>query len=230
MHIKVEVSTVTGNVTIAGVQQPIIGQRINEADIRLKDGEATILGGLSSDSDSKTAAGIPGVMNIPALGYLFGSKTKDREQDDILIGLVPHIIRAPDIGAMGERAIASGALDSIHVIRGALVENVTIPPPAATEVPGAAPSANVATPVPAVAPARPAATTPPNVFGPPVPAAATAQPSSAAAVVIVPAAVPAAVAPPTPSIGGPPAAAPATQPAVAPTTPPAETTPPQKNH
>ncbi len=203
MHIKVEVSTVTGNETIAGVQQPIIGQRINEADIRMKDGEATILGGLVSDSDAKTTSGIPGLVNVPGLAYLFGTKTKDREQDEILIGLVPHIIRAPDFAAMGERAVASGALDSIHVIRGGVVDTVTvtIPPPAV------APAAKPAAPVPAGTP-PPAGSVPPNVFGPPVTPA---------------------TAPPSPSTGGPPVVPPATPPAPTPTAPPADaTTPPKK--
>jgi len=210
----VEVSTVTGNVTIAGVQQPIIGQRINEADIRLKDGEATILGGLTSDSDARVTAGIPGLVNIPALSYLFGSKTKDREQDEILIGLVPHIIRAPDIGAMGEQAIASGALDSIHVIRGALVQNVTIPAPAG------APTTKPAAPAPAGTPPPAVSAAPPNVFGPPVNTATNGQPSSEAAA--TPASSPTAIPPPGPSIGGPPA--------VAPATPATDAAPPAKNH
>ncbi|MFI5093763.1 MAG: type II and III secretion system protein, partial [Candidatus Acidiferrales bacterium] len=42
---KIEVSSVTGTSTIGGISQPIISQRVVEHDIRLKDGEASILGG-----------------------------------------------------------------------------------------------------------------------------------------------------------------------------------------
>jgi general secretion pathway protein D len=106
MHIKVEVSSVTQTETIAGVQQPIIGQKVNEADLRMQDGEASLLGGLTSASDSVSVAGIPGITNIPVLGYLFGTHSKDRENDDIVIALVPHIIRAPILNNSDEGILA----------------------------------------------------------------------------------------------------------------------------
>jgi general secretion pathway protein D len=96
MHIKVEISNVTQTENIAGVQEPIIGQKVNEADIRMKDGEVSLLGGLTSNSNSLSIAGIPGVANIPLLGYLFGTRSRDRETDDIIVALIPHIIRASE--------------------------------------------------------------------------------------------------------------------------------------
>ena len=106
MHIKVEVSSVTSTETIGGIQQPIIGQRVNEADLRMEDGEASLLGGLTSDSDTQSVAGIPGIANIPVLGYLFGTHTKDREKDDIVIALIPHIVRAPILNNSDEGILA----------------------------------------------------------------------------------------------------------------------------
>jgi general secretion pathway protein D len=106
MHIKVEISQVTSTETIAGVQQPIISQRVNEADIRMRDGEASLLGGLSQGSDTSSVAGIPGMANLPVLGYLFGTRSKDRERDDIVIALVPHIVRAPTANIADEGILA----------------------------------------------------------------------------------------------------------------------------
>jgi len=181
MHIKVEISSEINTVTIAGVQEPIIGQRINEADIRLKDGEMTVLGGLSSDSDARTTAGIPGLVNIPVLSYLFGSKSSDREVDDVLIAIVPHIVRAPDLSALGERAIASGPQESIHVIHGSLAES-----PAPASAAGAAPQPAAAQPgVVSVAPSAAAPpTTPvpsPSLGGPPGTGGTPPQPAPAPA-------------------------------------------------
>jgi general secretion pathway protein D len=117
MHIRVEISNVTSQVTIAGVQQPIIGQRVNEANIRMKDGEVSVLGGLSLINDQNTISGIPGVTNIPVLGYLFGTKTKAHENDDILIALTPHIVRAPDLSVIGQTGVAAGTERVIRVKR-----------------------------------------------------------------------------------------------------------------
>jgi general secretion pathway protein D len=149
MHIKVEISNVTQTETIAGVQQPIIGQKVNEADIRMKDGEASLLGGLSSDSDSQSIAGIPGVANLPVLGYLFGTHTKDREKDDIIIALIPHIIRAPSVN-LADEGILAGTERVVKVERRS-VEQVG----AALQPSGSTPQ------VPVSAPAAPPANLPP---------------------------------------------------------------------
>jgi general secretion pathway protein D len=129
MHIKVEISQVTSTETIAGVQQPIISQRVNEADIRMRDGEASLLGGLSTNSDTSSVAGIPGVANMPVLGYLFGTRSKDRERDDIVIALIPHIVRAPTVN-LADEGVLAGTERIVKVVRRA----DTPPPVAATPV------------------------------------------------------------------------------------------------
>ena len=117
MHIKVEISSVTGTNTIAGVAQPIIGQKVNEANVRMRDGEYSLLGGLSSDSDSQSVSGLPGFSAVPVLGYLFGTRTKDREKDDILIALVPHIIRAQAIDEQLPAGVLAGTERQTRVER-----------------------------------------------------------------------------------------------------------------
>ncbi len=117
MHIKVEISNVTQTENIAGVQQPIIGQKVDDTFIRMKDGEVSLLGGLTSDSDSRSIAGIPGVANMPVLGYLFGTRTRDREKDDIVIALIPHIVRAPDLGDIADQGVYVGTDRVVKVER-----------------------------------------------------------------------------------------------------------------
>jgi general secretion pathway protein D len=117
LHLKVELSQVSGNQDIAGVLQPIISQHVNEANIRLKNGEVSILGGLNQNSDSITNSGIPGLLNVPVLGYLFGSRNKQHVDDQILVALIPHIIRAPDLAAMGEQPIETGTENNFKVLR-----------------------------------------------------------------------------------------------------------------
>ena len=115
MHIKVEISSVVSTTTIAGVAQPIIGQKVNEADVRMRDGEYSLLGGLSSDSDSNAISGLPGFSAVPVLGYLFGTRQKDREKDDILIALVPHIIRAQAVDDQLAEGVLAGTERLVRV-------------------------------------------------------------------------------------------------------------------
>src|SRR5262249_48974507 len=61
MKVDIEVSQVTGQAAIGGIQQPIIGQNKITHDIRLREGEATVLGGLFQQIDSNTLNGIPGL-------------------------------------------------------------------------------------------------------------------------------------------------------------------------
>ena len=144
MHIKVEISSVTGTNTIAGVAQPIIGQKVNEADVRMKDGEYSLLGGLSSDSDQQSVAGLPGFSAVPVLGYLFGTRTKDREKDDILIALVPHIIRAQPLDDQLADGILAGTEKMVRVER-------KQPPPVIGPIPPA-PGSTATKPAPQLPP------------------------------------------------------------------------------
>ncbi len=129
MHIKVEISSVVNTDTIAGVAEPVIGQQVNEADVRMRDGEYTLLGGLSQDSTSLSVSGLPGVSNIPVLGYLFGTKMKNIAKDDILIALVPHIIRAQAVDDQLAEGVLAGTERMVRVERRQQPEAAAPPAP-----------------------------------------------------------------------------------------------------
>ncbi|HKV24351.1 MAG TPA: hypothetical protein VJN93_07145 [Candidatus Acidoferrum sp.] len=114
---KIEVSSVTGTSTIGGISQPIISQRVVEHEIRLKDGQASILGGLIQRTDTKTLNGWPGFSKIPILRYLFSSDNVDHQEDEVLIMLIPHIVRLPDWTPENLRAIYTGTEQQVEVRR-----------------------------------------------------------------------------------------------------------------
>jgi len=145
---KIEVSSVTGTSTIGGISQPIISQRVVEHDIRLKDGEAFILGGLIQRTDSKTLNGWPGFAKIPILRYLFSTDNVDHQEDEVLIVMIPHIVRLPDWTRENLRGIYSGTDQSIQVKRESAIRTPVTEPakPAAQAPAGVAPGAAVPTP------------------------------------------------------------------------------------
>lgn len=108
MHIKVEVSNTAAPVNIGGINEPVIIQRVNEANVRMRDGETSVLGGLSDVEGTNTLSGLPGITNIPALGLLFGSRNKTSTNDQILIALIPHIVRGPNLSVQAEPAVLAG--------------------------------------------------------------------------------------------------------------------------
>ena len=108
LKVSVEVSSVTGQATIGGIQQPIISQRKIEHEIRLKEGEVSILGGLFERVDTKTLNGWPGLANIPIMRYLFSTDNVEHQENENLIVLIPRIVRMPDWTKANLRALYSG--------------------------------------------------------------------------------------------------------------------------
>src|SRR5260221_2868928 len=74
LKVAIEVSQVISTATIGGIQQPVIGQNKIEHDIRLREGEASILGGLFTKTDSKTLNCWPGLAQVPLVKYLTADK------------------------------------------------------------------------------------------------------------------------------------------------------------
>ena len=70
MKLTVDVSQIVGTNSIGGINQPVIGQKKIEHDIRLKEGETSILGGLIERTDTKIINGIPGLGEIPRAALL----------------------------------------------------------------------------------------------------------------------------------------------------------------
>src|SRR5579863_1516997 len=154
LKITMEISSVVGQSSIGGISQPIIGQKKIEHEIRLKDGESSLIGGILDDSQTRALSGIPGLAQIPILGYLFGQKTQDHADDETVFAITPHIIRGTTLSELNQRAIDIGTANTIelrHVSR--------VSTPAASSSQG---SVALATQSPAIqlAPGNPANQTP----------------------------------------------------------------------
>jgi general secretion pathway protein D len=108
LKVSIEVSSVTGQQPIGGITQPIISQRKIEHEVRLKEGEVSILAGLFERTDTKSLNGWPGLANVPILRYLFSTDSVDHQENENLIVLIPRIVRMPDWTKGNLRAIYSG--------------------------------------------------------------------------------------------------------------------------
>src|SRR5712692_9405827 len=135
MKVSIEVSSVTGTSTIGGIQQPIISQRKVEHEIRLKEGEVSVLGGLIQRTDTKTLNGWPGLAKIPLIRYLFSDDKTDHQEDEVLIVLTPRIVRIPEWTKENLRTVFSGTEASVQVKRESEIHAPATPPPAPTRQP-----------------------------------------------------------------------------------------------
>jgi general secretion pathway protein D len=135
MKLKVEVSAHTSDVSIGGITQPVISQRIIEDDIRMKEGEVSILGGLVQRTDRKTIEGWPGLAKLPLLKYFFSHDNTDLEEDEVLIVLTPRIVRMPEWTKANLRPIYSGSETFVQVMRESATQAPVQQPPATTPAP-----------------------------------------------------------------------------------------------
>jgi len=117
LKITMEISSVVGQSSIGGISQPIIGQKKIEHEIRLKDGESSLIGGILDDSQTRSLSGIPGLAQIPILGYLFGQRTQDHSQDETVFAITPHIIRGTMVSELNQRALDIGTANVVELHR-----------------------------------------------------------------------------------------------------------------
>ncbi|HVT99243.1 MAG TPA: cohesin domain-containing protein, partial [Acidobacteriaceae bacterium] len=173
MKFKVEISATNGNSNIGGITEPIITQRVIDQTIRLKDGEPNLLGGIVQHQTTLTVSGTPGLAELPLLKYFFSTQQKQTTDDEIVFLVVPHVVRAVQVGAENLQAIDTGTTNNVQLrrINSAGVEVADTNPPAAP-----AQAVHTQNLPPAVAPVQESAPAqqgaPP---GPPPSAAAAAQ-------------------------------------------------------
>jgi Flp pilus assembly secretin CpaC len=86
-----------------------------EHEIRLKDGEVSLLGGVLEQQNMQTLTGIPGLSQIPILKYLFGQKNTDVMDSEIVFAVIPHIVRRKDFNEFNGRTLDVGTANSIHL-------------------------------------------------------------------------------------------------------------------
>jgi general secretion pathway protein D len=109
LKIVIEVTSQSGSVTISGVTEPILSQRKIDQVIRLREGEASILGGIEDKQDQSSWSGIPGLSSIPLLRYLFGSKDHTINDDELVFLVVPHVVRSQSLDQVNLRTVDTGA-------------------------------------------------------------------------------------------------------------------------
>ncbi len=118
LKIAMDISAVDRYQNIGGIQQPVIGQRKIEQEIRLREGEVNIMGGILENTETKSLSGIPGLASIPLFRFLFSEETKEVVDNEIIFILIPHIVRAQDLNDSNMKAIDVGTANTIALHHG----------------------------------------------------------------------------------------------------------------
>ncbi|MBI4465039.1 MAG: type II and III secretion system protein, partial [Acidobacteria bacterium] len=113
---------------------PTITNRQFTEQVRLKDGESYLIGGIRSHSEQTSRTGYPWLSRLPLVGILFSVFKKQRQETELWFLLRPHILRLAPAEEFASPAIFFG-----KEISGvpAVVETVPMVPPPGVAPPGA---------------------------------------------------------------------------------------------
>jgi general secretion pathway protein D len=137
LKMSVEVSAIDSEQNIGGLTEPIIGQRKIDHEIRMRDGEVSLVGGMMEHDDVYSMSGLPWLAQIPVLKYLFGQGQKSKTDNETVFAMTPHVVRRLDVEDLNIRAVDIGTQNVIeihHMAKPALVV------PASSQVPSGVPS------------------------------------------------------------------------------------------
>jgi len=74
-------------------QVPSIDTREAETQVLVQDGETLVIGGIYETEQQETETGIPWLMKVPILGWLFKNQEKLSVKKELLIFLTPTVIQ-----------------------------------------------------------------------------------------------------------------------------------------
>src|SRR5213593_2804327 len=111
LKLQLEVTRLGDLVTLQAnplIQQFRFGTRTAETSLSLKDGESVVLAGLIQPEDRITVQKVRGLGDIPVLGEVFKSTTRDVVTTDVILTITPHIVRALELPPVDDQAFWSG--------------------------------------------------------------------------------------------------------------------------
>jgi general secretion pathway protein D len=105
MDIHQKIESFKGNVTIQGVGDvPVTSSKDATAKVAVRDRDTIMLGGLIETSRNDNNSGVPLLKDIPLLGYLFRSSSKDGTRSELIVLIRPTVLPTPEVAALTARA------------------------------------------------------------------------------------------------------------------------------
>ena len=100
LKVAPEVSSLDfGNaVVVSGFRVPALATRRTETQVELRDGQTFAIAGMLDQNVNETLRRVPGIGDIPILGYLFRSQAYQKNRTELVVMITPHIVRRDSPG------------------------------------------------------------------------------------------------------------------------------------
>lgn len=92
LEFKQQNNDISSYTTISGNQVPNISEQGMSNSLIVADRATAMLGGLITERDTNNKSGLPFLVRIPLIKYLFGSTTKGKERREMMIFVQPRIL------------------------------------------------------------------------------------------------------------------------------------------
>jgi type IV pilus assembly protein PilQ len=79
-------------------QARAVNSRRAKTKVLVRNGQTAVIGGIYTTDETEATNGVPGLMNIPVLGWLFKNKAVSRSKNELLIFMTPRILAADGSG------------------------------------------------------------------------------------------------------------------------------------
>jgi len=89
LKVSPEVSSFNG---VSSSGNPIVSTSTADTEVRVRNNETIVIGGLDSRNMNDTKNGTPGLMSIPVLGWLFKHNTSTDIDGTLTVLITPHIV------------------------------------------------------------------------------------------------------------------------------------------
>lgn len=164
LDLSLENSQVGPAVDVGGQSAPSFTSRKAHTWLRLREGEANLLAGLSLTTTTNNRQGVIGLMRIPPFKQLFSGNDIRDDDTEIVMLITPHIVRGHELTTEDVGSIYIGTQQNIGISGPPpLIAPVQGPGGAAAPTPaGANPAAGVTAPLPTLPQTQPQPGIPPG--------------------------------------------------------------------
>jgi general secretion pathway protein D len=100
MQINQEIDDISGYTSIDGNQVPNTDKRTLNSTISVRNRDTVILGGFVRAQKSQANSGVPILMDIPLLGWLFRSTASTKDHSELMVLMRPTVLKTPFLAAV----------------------------------------------------------------------------------------------------------------------------------